>query len=110
MSKPGQRPQTERQPSSQQEELRQRIEYEDDIHTLQRLVFITRLYEGDSVRDAAKKVHLSKSTGHDLLEQWNDSRTEDIIADEEDANDQTQEFSDRQQRCIVRILREDDHL
>jgi transposase len=110
MSGPRQRPQTERQPSSRREELEQSIERENDVRTLQRLVFIECLYEGDSVRDAAKKVHLSEPAGHDILEQWYDGRTEEILADDEDANIQTEGLPDHEQRHIIRILREDDHL
>jgi transposase len=113
MSKPRQQTRADQQiplQRSRAKELKRRIKHEDDIHTLQRLVFIKRLYEGDSVWDAAEKVHLSEAAGYKILEQWDGNCSKEVISSNKGEDTHNRRLSDHQQCCIVRILEEDDHL
>jgi transposase len=105
--------QAERTPSIQElraKELEQRIEYEDDIYKLQRLVFVKRLYEGDSVQRAAERVHLSESAGYDIVERWDGDCSRKVMVDSKDTSPRSRRPSDHQQHCITQILKKDDHL
>jgi len=61
--------------------LRKQIKNGSDNRLLQRLCFIMALYEGDSVKEASRKVGVVKSTGYNWLHRWNDDGLEGLRPD-----------------------------
>ena len=62
------------------EELKERIrKKEKDVKVLNRLHFINYLYNGVSVPEASEKLGITKVTGYNWLERWNEDGYEGII-------------------------------
>lgn len=79
-----------------------------DCRSLQRLVFIKRLYEGHSLSEAAETVLLAESAGREMIDQWNADGLAGIIPD-----NKYRQFMlswGDQRREVEQILAEDDHL
>lgn len=62
------------------EELKKKIRLkEKDVKVLNRMHFINYLYSGCSVPEASKKLGITKVTGYNWLERWNQDGCEGII-------------------------------
>lgn len=62
------------------EELKKKIRLkEKDVKVLNRMYFINYLYSGCSVPEASKKLGITKVTGYNWLERWNQDGYEGII-------------------------------
>src|SRR3989338_7152375 len=61
-----------------QEELKVLIRKEKDKHKFERLVFINRLYLGDTAPEACKTLCISNQTGYEWLEAWNEKGYEGL--------------------------------
>jgi transposase len=54
------------------------IQQEKDKHVFQRLLFIHQLYLGDGVENACERICVSKQTGYNWLQQWNEQGYEGL--------------------------------
>jgi len=64
-----------------QDELKVLIRKEKDKHKFERLVFINRLYLGDTVPEACETLCISNQTGYEWLEAWNENGYEGLNPD-----------------------------
>ena len=63
------------------EELKVLVRKEKNKHKFERLVFINRLYLGDTVPDACKTLCISNQTGYEWLKAWNENGYEGLNPD-----------------------------
>lgn len=61
------------------DDLQHLIRKEKNKHIYQRLLFIRQLYAKEGVEDACQILYLSKRTGYNWLEQWNEHGCEGLI-------------------------------
>lgn len=56
-----------------EEELRAAIKQADDEKVVRRLCFVSNLYAGDTIEEAARRVGASQGTGSEWLTRWNEA-------------------------------------
>lgn len=64
-----------------QDELKKLVRKEKNKHKFERLVFINRLYLGDTIPEACKTLCISNQTGYEWLKAWNEKGYEGLNPD-----------------------------
>ena len=62
-----------------EEELRAAIKQADDRKVVRRLCFVSNLYAGDTIEEAARRVGASQGTGSEWLSRWNEAGLRGLI-------------------------------
>ena len=89
------------------EELKKRIrDKEKDVKVLNRLYFMNNLYNGCSVPDASEKLGITKVTGYNWLERWNEDGYEGLIP--RFAGGRPSKLTDEEKSQLKEILKERD--
>lgn len=89
------------------EELKKRIrEKEKDVKVLNRLHFMNYLYSGCSVPEASEKLGITKVTGYNWLERWNEDGYEGLIP--RFAGGRPSKLTDEEKSQLKEILKERD--
>ncbi len=89
------------------EELKKRIrKKEKDVKVLNRLHFMNYLYSGLSVPEASEKLGITKVTGYNWLERWNEDGYEGIIP--RFAGGRPSKLTDEEKIELKEILKERD--
>lgn len=89
------------------EELKKRIrDKEKDVKVLNRLHFMNNLYNGCSVPDASEKLGITKVTGYNWLERWNEDGYEGLIP--RFAGGRPSKLTDEEKSQLKEILKERD--
>lgn len=87
------------------EELKKRIrEKEKDVKVLTRLHFMNYLYSGFSVPEASDKLGITKVTGYNWLERWNEDGYEGLIP--RFAGGRPSKLTDQEKIQLKEILKE----
>jgi putative transposase len=89
------------------EELKRRIrEKEKDVKVLNRLYFMNYLYSDCSVPEASEKLGITKVTGYNWLERWNEDGYEGLIP--RFAGGRPSKLTDTEKRQLKETLKERD--
>ncbi len=89
------------------EELKKRIKKkEKDVKVLNRLHFMNYLYSGFSVPEASEKLGITKVTGYNWLERWNEDGYEGIIP--RFAGGRPSKLADQKKNQLKEILKKRD--
>ena len=86
------------------DELRTEIKKADDEKVVRRLCFVSNLYAGDTIKEAATRVGASRGIGSQWLERWNEDGSTGLIP--RFGGGRLPKLSHQQSRDLQRLLEE----